>query len=305
MRIITEHYSCKNIQAEMNALMKKMKKYSDSTSESVMNRFKATCCEPFVLQMPEVCAPLPDLPEPSESTESQVHHDEPMVSSSEQPHNVTEEAQTPVKDDDVSLPGHSGSADSGPLHSPSSIRSSKRKQPATPRKRKLKERLQFVTQSKSEMKERYKLKVSTLRSLVNYQQINKIKRLNQTIARKNRQIKEAKAQVALEVQEEMNKYKKRSKNAQRRHKRACLKTKSAIVETRMQSVSECNDLKKKLQELRHNVQKLENDILITEESLEVGSAVQFQKEGKTYSDEMRMSVYDHVVNNVPTSTSPP
>ena len=173
----------------------------------------------------------------------------------------------------------------------SSIHSSKRKEPDTPRKLKLKRRLDFVTETKTTMIRKYKKRVSMLQSAVDFQKIHQIKYLHQdinrkknTIAKKNAIIKSLQSQVAnTVVTEQMNTIKK-VKNSRRNHRRAAKTKSQAVAKTANQSSGLVTNLKQ-LSDNNAEIHQLENEnqcLKETVEELKQGelSTTNFQKAGK-------------------------
>ena len=80
----------------------------------------------------------------------------------------------------------------------------------------------------------------------------------------------------------------------------------AVNKTVEKQRAEIKELKKKLNDANTTIKQLQDENLTLKDTTEstVNGNCSFQKEGKTYSEETRMFVYDAVVNNVPTGNIP-
>ncbi|XP_071787284.1 uncharacterized protein [Asterias amurensis] len=197
--------------------------------------------------------------------------------------------------------------------SSSSNRSSPRQGLLTPRKLKLKKRLEYLSQTRSTMKLKYKNKIAKLRREINYQSLHKVKYLNQVITRKDLSLKKKDNKIKrLRVQfsktvlaKELAETKKKLKNSRRNNKRLQNVNKKRCSSEATDDV-EFQKLQDEVNVKTSTIIALENENLClqeTVESLQLGES-KLQKEGKVYSPEMRMLVYDAVVNHVPTKNVP-
>ena len=190
----------------------------------------------------------------------------------------------------------------------------------TPRKIKLKKHLHFISTLRSEQKKRHVSSVKSLKGLINRQRINKIKYLNQEINRKTarlavkeatitklrQQLKQGKeVQVTSAMMGDSN-----LKHLQRTHKRLrdSNKIKRKLKYADTVSLDKFASLQLKLTAKDEVITMLENRVLVLEEEIELKEATDktkvTKKDGKTYSTDMRMSIYDAIVSQVPTQNIP-
>ncbi|KAK6185672.1 hypothetical protein SNE40_007853 [Patella caerulea] len=180
----------------------------------------------------------------------------------------------------------------------------------------MKKRLEFITLTSSAMKQKHKKKVLKLQSKINYQNLHKIKYLNQEINRrklsnqkKDNKIKQLKLQLSeTALAKELTKTKQKLKNVTRNYKRSINVNRSQSFSQAACSSKEDKEwlnLQEDLKVKNATIIDLENKILCLEEKIESSNSENnLQKEGKMYSSEMRMFVYDAVVNHVPTKNVP-
>ena len=67
-RLIEHAYQCLPIRVQLQSLINHEKKFSDSTSESVMARYRACCCEQFELKWQEEQDPTLPVPQTPDDT---------------------------------------------------------------------------------------------------------------------------------------------------------------------------------------------------------------------------------------------
>ena len=196
------------------------------------------------------------------------------------------------------------------------IRSSKRKEPNTPRRKLhvLKKRLHFVTLSKNQMKVNYKERIAGLRSKINYAKLYQVKYLNQDITRKKNTIAKKQAEIAslkaklhsTDEYKELNELKKVIKNERRQHKRDLEAANQAHNVTVLEFEDKVVKLQEKVKLQEDEITSLQDENLTMQDKVleAVDGNAEMQKQGKSYSVDLRMFVYDSLVNNVPTKNIP-
>lgn len=195
----------------------------------------------------------------------------------------------------------------------STIRSSRRRAPATPKKIQLRKRLDFVTKSKVDMKKQYKVKVAKLKSTINFAKVNQIKYLSQDIRRKKNMLTKRNATITMLksqlantlVGEELNRMKKCAKNVKRSKRLLKKRVSKALDKSESEIVVQVLDFEEKLAEKDGRIKELEDENCTLKESVsnEPSTSV-FQTEGRDYPTTVRMFCYDCLVNNVPTNSVP-
>ena len=206
-----------------------------------------------------------------------------------------------------------------PLHSnpgSSAHSRSRRGDPLTPRKAKIKQRLDFVTATSSAMKQMYKKKVRELRGRQKMPQrcINQaIQRQKDRVEKKSTEIRKLRDMLygnALYIELE----KKRSdiKKLRDTH-RILIQLKRKDQET--VSVVKYDRLHRKMKEKDTVIGELQHENLLLQETVEdlssksnTDTSTEHHEgpkvDGKTYSSAMRMKVYDCITNKVPTANIP-
>ncbi|KAK6183204.1 hypothetical protein SNE40_010731 [Patella caerulea] len=183
----------------------------------------------------------------------------------------------------------------------------------TPRKQKLKKRLKFVSASKSEQKERFSKKIKIMKQEIDKHKHIKIKQLNQQLKRKTKSI-ENKNEIIRDLQRKLKKTntvntslnEENMKRLKRTHERLrkANKVRRTGVAYSSYSLEQYNQLKIKLNEKDRLIRTLENEKLELEDIVcelkKKNPVVETKKDGKTYSVDTRMEVFDFLVNKVPT-----
>ena len=193
------------------------------------------------------------------------------------------------------------------------IRSSSHKEHTlTPRKMKLKRRLEFASRANRTMQERHRKKMKELKSKIYFQRIHQIKYLNQEIARKKmslakhqNRIRELRAKLCkneLPLAKELAETKHKLKNAKQEHKRL----QNTFTQSAVNNERDMQKLKDEARVKDEMIAHLENEKLCLEETVESLNCREsdLKKDGKTFSSDMRMLVYDSVVNHVPVKNIP-
>ena len=181
----------------------------------------------------------------------------------------------------------------------------------TPRKAKMKKRLNFLSASKADLIKRYKTRISELKT-----ELKSPKRLvNQTIKRKMQQLDtrsqkmiELKAKLrGLPLARELAETKAelgKLRNAHSHLRKHRGKRKATV------SVNQYRKFQEKLKNSNECLRNLEFDNLVLKESVETleeaarSTIVKSKMDNKTYSSTTRMFVFDCIVNKVPTANVP-
>ena len=153
---------CRISPAQLQSLVHRAKKFTTVTRDSDMMKYESLCSESYTLFDPALENPQPVL----EPTELQIDERQP------QPGTSASNPDTPL------------CRAAEPLKTPSSSVRSTPRQLLTPRKQKMKKRLEFVSQSRSALKERHAHTVKRLQAQLDTLKFHKIKHLNQDLARK-------------------------------------------------------------------------------------------------------------------------
>ena len=171
-------------------------------------------------------------------------------------------------------------------------------------------RLAVVVKDRAEMRRKHLLNIKLLRRKLGLQSNSTAKRLNQKFKRKESQIQKRKAEQDGEKELEL-----------RRTKLALQKSRKNLRNLKMYHAhkdsnqlareEEIIKLQEKLRSMSIAFRELENINLTLEERIasithgeSTTAATSFSKKGKRYSDDMRMFVYDAIVNQVPTRNIP-
>lgn len=171
-----------------------------------------------------------------------------------------------------------------------------------------------MSASKSEQRERLSKKIAILKEQVDKQKHVKIKQLNQQLKRKTKTI-EIKTQIIHDLQRKLKEVttsqdEEKVKRLKRTHKRLkkLNKVKCASVAGASVSLEKYNQLKRNLDEKDNVIITLENEKLeiedIVSELKKKNPVVETKKDGKTYSVDTRMKVFDFLVNQVLTENIP-
>nr|KAI8760860.1 hypothetical protein BgiMline_008013 [Biomphalaria glabrata] len=170
-----------------------------------------------------------------------------------------------------------------------------RQEECTPRKKKLKKRISYLSQSRIKDKEQYKKNLAGYKVKVKHLP-NLVRVLKQSIKRKN-------STITLLRQE--------LKNAKRLSgKDAYLKMKSLYTRERQKTrelLSKSKDtsyLLKQLEEKNERIRQLEHDYLLLEEKCNEEKQLIAKKDKKTYSSAMRLLVYEAIDSEVSTGYIP-
>ena len=290
-------------------VQKSLDKYKNVSREAEMDKFDELCREMFsASQLPP--------PDPPNSTAESTFGESPMTlvprpSTSTTPMDQPTPSGTLVGEPSALMTAVGEPAttpSTSPLPSTSSGRSS-RSDFWTPRKQALKRRLDFVSKSASKLK---KMHLDSLKNLRAKLRVNQVKTLNQAIKRKQATIKKLRRQiVASDVVRKLAETKKKLVQLAQKHRRLKNRRKVPSAAT---SCTRCNVVGKEIERLNQEVQSrnltiltLENDKLDLQEKvidLEGSGRSSLTKEGCTYSQDMRMLVYDSIVNHVPTRNIP-
>lgn len=296
IKSVMDRLPCSIKHSQLLSLLNKANKFKNIGRECDREKYETLCHQPYTLFDPVHQGPMSDAPHPEPGPSENLATEQ-------------RESQTSYNPEQL-VPG--------PLAAPySPIRSSARNQGLlTPRKLKLKKRLAHVSLTKHVMEKNYKRKVGKLRSEINFERLHKIKYLNQEITRhklslkrKDNKIKELRLKFSeTELAKELAKTKQQLKNVTRNHKRLKNANKTLSFCACASKVNaELLKAKEELKLKNAAIVELQNDKLCLEDiikSLKFAES-SLEKRGKTYSLEMRMFVYDAIINNVPTRNVPP
>ena len=330
LKVVAEKVPCKITPAQLRSLLNRTKKFQVGVNDAAMEKYSSLCCESYTLFHPiqEDQQPDPEEPPPGHSDNSaqleldHSHPDpEPGLADLEEPQpgpsdSLEQSERALTMDPETPLPG-------GPNHSKSntprsSVRSSRRQlYNLTPRKLKMKKRLEFVSQTNIAMKERHTNTVKKLRSQINTQKLNRMKYLNQDISRKKTALLKKGEQIHIlrkklaqpqdENGEELATTRKKLKAMSKKCKRLTKEKANSSVSLSCNyiAMSQFIELQEKLRKKDETVGGLEDKILTLEDAIKsLKEESSMEKEGKTYSMDMRFHVYDLLVNNVPTKNIP-
>ena len=328
--MVAEKVPCKITPAQLRSLLNRTKKFQGGVNDAAMEKYSSLCCESYTLFHPiqEDQQPDPEEPQPGHSDNSaqleldHSHPDpEPGLADLEEPQlgpsdSLEQSERALTMDPETPLPG-------GPNHSKSntprsSVRSSRRQLcNLTPRKLKMKKRLEFVSQTSIAMKERHTNTVKKLRSQINTQKLNRMKYLNQDISRKKAGLLKKGEQIHIlrkklaqpqdENCEELATTRKKLKAMSKKCKRLTKEKANSSVSLSCNyiAISQFIELQENLRKKDETVGGLEDKILTLEDAIKsLKEESSMEKEGKTYSMDMRFHVYDLLVNNVPTKNIP-
>ena len=273
-----------------------------------MKQFDQICREPFEVYSCEPRSPDSSEPQPSTTGESSTPAEpEPKTvlsqnTDSEPQPSTSGESSTPAEPEPKTVS----------LQNTDSKKLSLRSEAWTPRKKNLKRRLDFVSKSASDMKKRHADNIKDLRAKL---RVSKVKELNQVIKRKQTTTDNLRTQIHNnEVAKDLTETKKKLFNLGQKYqrlKKQRRKPNAAGSCTRCQIVyDEFDRLSDHFKVKDDTIRTLENEKLLLEERLAAfeelgtGSYSSLVKEGKTYTHDMRMLVYDSLVNHVPTGNIP-
>ena len=168
----------------------------------------------------------------------------------------------------------------------------------TPRKQLLKRRLSFVSKSHSKLQEKHRQRLAHLKANLK-KQPNVIKHLNQKIKRKDAVIKILKQKLREVSKQNQSQMKKIPKEQNIRDKMRQIKTK---VKSEFESKLKQKDAS--IKEKDRAIRDLEIHADELEERNKTGKLLSVKKDKKTYNPDMRMMVYDCIVNQVPGKNIP-
>uniref|UniRef100_A0A8C7YFM4 Uncharacterized protein n=1 Tax=Oryzias sinensis TaxID=183150 RepID=A0A8C7YFM4_9TELE len=308
-KIVGTNYVVKAVQIH-KLLSKTIKKYTKFSRESDRQHFQDVCDQVFTLH---TLAQPSSHKAPSVSGESQLSH--PSTSQFE----VSSPAIMTLSPLTVSELSAGEESCTSSTQSPAvSVRTSPRIA-LTPEFQRIQRRLSFAVMTKSDMKKKYRDSVKSLQEKLKSSRVQQVKYLNQDIKRKKKIIakksemirllrKEIKSGPGMEQLDSLRKqlsYEKK-KNLQLKKYRKCKK----VAET--SASAESDDSRGLIAAKTVNVQsqrirELENENLVLQENVESLTNRQHQifvREGKIYPFDLRMVVYDNILNNVPTSSIP-
>ena len=271
-------------------------------------------------EVPEQCAtPGPSCSSAANRTSSQMVTPEqcatPGPSCSSAADRTSSQMVTPEQ---CATPGPSCSSAANRTSSPSQVpptpntpssAHSLRDRNITPRKRKLKQRLEFISSQQKQQKEHYHEKVRNFKSglgLKNkYHLVQEIKRKQNALRKKDRIIAELKKKTK---QNDTTVLKAEMKNEKIKLCRLKTKNKKAkrMVENPRVPMERFLQLKNELKEKDETISALHSENLQLEEMIQElqSKETRTMKDGKTYNVPMRMIVYNSIVHQVPTENIP-
>ena len=279
--------------------------------ESEMEDFVQCCSEPFTMFVSTSVVASSPVMEPVPSTSDEPVHSAPFdpVSSTSNDEHISTPAQA-MNDEHISTPAQA-------MNVPKSVSLSRG---LTPRKLKLKRRLEFTSTLRSEERKRYIGRVKQLKALIDRPRLTKLKYLRQEINRKNARLSVKDALIS-KLRHELKECKHTGeagstvglKQLQRTHQR--LKDSNKFK----RQVRKCDDsvplnefvkVQSKLTAKIELIGTLQDKIILLEEEIAELNATKGEdkkmtkKDGKTYATDMRMIVYASIVNQVPTQNIP-
>ncbi|KAK6174995.1 hypothetical protein SNE40_013538 [Patella caerulea] len=291
---------------KLKPLINKLECFKHLGRENEKDEFVEFCARPFM--MSSMCD-LPASPTPMD------------VSPTPQPEldegNSFEGSASTICAMEVLQTNHPSTQD--PLPGPSNVNLFRLfRNEVTPRKVKLKRRLQFVSTLRSAEKKKFHTRVTVLNDKIDLQKVYQIKYLNQNIRRMKQSMKKKDAIITLLKKEvrEMEQGPGRSseyylKQLQRNHERLKISYKLKRKAREVETVSKDKFLKLQtyLSEKDELIRQYENEICELKEKLaeiekEKTKQIETRKDRKTYSTDTRMLVYDAIVNQVPTQNIP-
>jgi len=193
-----------------------------------------------------------------------------------------------------------------------------RRRPFTPDELRLKKRLEFM----SKEKKMYKRKIKELKEQLKTPKrvVNQaLKRKTDIIDKKKEKIKDLQRQLrGHHLAEELARLKLKLTKSQKAHKKLITYHRNKAKNRKMAPISTYPLLRKKLKERDDAISNLEYENLILKEQVEElqsqikelqseekENIIKMKTNEKTYSSMTRMMVFDHIVNNVPTTNIPP
>ena len=290
---------------QVQKLCKTLEKFRHLTGGTEFVKFVALCCEVFT----------PVGPVPSISAESA-----PSTSVEPAPSMSTEPIPSMSTEPELSsLAGSAPSTSAGPgpfepasptadqpLASPRPRKLSLRKGFSSPRRERIKRRLDFVSKGKAEMQKKYLMKLKEMKA--KQQKTETVKRLNHVIKRKDATIQKLKLKLVDDsVHQDLIATKSELAVLKRKHRRLKLYRQCKRASTPASVDEDVARLHRELRSKDAVIRHLENRILLLEETIEelqCRTPGPLQKEGKTFPPETRMFVYDAIVNHVPTRSVP-
>ena len=292
--------------ADFKRVVYAIKKYRSLNNPDTFRNFRLVCEQHFDLKLTGAPVSVHRTVQDVGTTSLQVSEVVPRPSVS------VDSSASPIQD----APASTGAVPACSITPTCSTRSATEE--ITPRKIKLKKRLEFAASSSSKQREQIKelrKKLKTPKRVTN----QAVQRKNAIIAKKNRKILDLKEQLCGNVQAIENaRMKKEIVNLKKAHRRLITwysnkaKKQSATV-----SIAQHNLVKEKLQQRDAAVAELEYENIILKEQVEkLQSRLQdieshdetkllrMKSNEKTYSCMTRMMVFDHIVHNVPTANIP-
>ena len=284
---------------DMKKVLNQLNGFKHLGRESEMEDFVQCCSEPFTMFVStSVVASSPAM-EPVPSTSDEPVHSAPF-----------DPVPSTSNDEHISTPEQA-------MNVPKSVRLSRG---LTPRKLKLKKRLEFTSTLRSEERKRYIGRVKQLKALIDTPRLTKLKYLRQEINRKNARLSVKDALIS-KLRHELKECKHTReasstvglKQLQRTHQRLKDSNKFKRQVRKCDDSVPLNEFVKVQSELTAKIELIgtlqDNIILLEEEIAELNATKgedkkMTKKDGKTYATDMRMIVYASIVNQVPTQNIP-
>ena len=217
---------------------------------------------------------------------------------------TTEEVVAQPSDHVDAVPSTSSQAKPPPSQQASPMKRTSRKGPLAPRRQRFKKRLDFVVKSKVAMQQAHLLKLESLRAKL---QRNNINRLSQVVRRKQATNEQLRRKLrSADMHKRIVAFQKELAVMQRKHRRLRLYHKGKTPVT-LTTLDELLTLRTDVKAQNITIRHLENENLMmgeTIESLQASGSPSLQKEGNTFSPEIRMLVYDAIASHVPTKHVP-
>ncbi|XP_014674001.1 PREDICTED: uncharacterized protein LOC106814216 [Priapulus caudatus] len=300
----------------MKSIVNSFESFQNLGREADKLRFVELCAEHFTSFVVRIIPTEPMDTSTSSDTPDvimQPHQPEPQPSTS------VECATTDPHLSSDTLPSHAAVAECDTLLTPASVTPSPNLRHGflTPRKLSFKKRLDFLSNQRSLQKQRYFKKVAKLKAKLDLERVTELKYMNQALARRKDSMKVKDAKITLlkkqlkqnqvgTAEEQLQALKcthkrlKESNKGKRKNRKVCETV----------SKEEHMKVKRQLSEKEELVKDYENEICELREKLEEVHSTekseekQTKKDGKTYGTNMRMMVYDSIVNQVPTQNIP-
>ena len=300
--IVNERFAFKPTYSNVQNLVYRTDKYKNLHREADAQKFNDICEEVFMVR----CNPHPSATSQSSDSEmtptvsGPLHSAMTTIIGSEPVHSSLFGMTTIARSEQIQLPSYAMTI--SPEH-PTNY--SLRSDVVTPRKALLRKRLLFVSKTRNDIHRQYQGSLKKLRkTLQSLPYRNRV--LKQKVERKDATIKMLRATLRAVKSERGLNTAFHIKQLKQGNEKLKMARKSRCVQVHKTEIY--RDLTNLLTQKDEIIRALENEKLMLEDKMEQLSAatsqVSSKKDRKTYSVDIRMMVYDSVINKVPTKNIP-